>query len=209
MPYQGGNVNRMWTSFWLGFKPYLPNAQFENWYITYPPSHGSITDCWKWSKIKSHCGCELEYHNHRKYSNELSASKIATERIFIDGLARSGNKRKFFKYLRLNTNTEVAALRVCGASGTTFIISSESAEVLASEFASAFTREPDSDLLLPRCIPSLQDIESTPEIVNDYLMCVEIYTSLGPDGLSPYFLKRCADSLAPPIFTLQGVVFQL
>lgn len=86
--------------------------------------------------------------------------------------------------------------------GTVATCAEEKAELLASYFASKMT-VPDVDGL-PPTVPlktnkSLSAIGITQKGVEQQLINIDVKKSLGPDGISPYTLKRCAHQLAIPL----------
>ena len=76
----------------------------------------------------------------------------------------------------------------------------EKAEVLAKQFASVFTRD---DGTLPTCedmgVINLRECEFDPFIVYRYLSSLPSKSSITPDSVPQFFLKKCAVSLALPL----------
>ena len=86
--------------------------------------------------------------------------------------------------------------------GTVATSGEEKAELLASYFADKMT-VPDTDRPTP-FVPSrtnkrLSTFAITQKEVEQELLQVDVKKSLGPDGISPYTLRRCAYQLAAPL----------
>ena len=78
------------------------------------------------------------------------------------------------------------------------------AETLNRFFESTFTREDVSSVPVPSSASeaSICDDDITESIVLQKLMEVKVNKSPGPDGLHPYVLKACANSLCKPLTIL-------
>ena len=92
-----------------------------------------------------------------------------------------------------------------GPDGTVATSSEEKAELLASYFASKMTVQ-DAQGPAPsvplKTNKRLTSLVVTQKGVEQQILNVDVKKSLGPDGISPYTLKRCAHQLASPLVNL-------
>ena len=77
-------------------------------------------------------------------------------------------------------------------------------EVLNKKFQSVFTKEPNFDGNQEAPIPKqkLKGIKLTKERVLKVLKNLDTNKAMGPDEISPWVLKECAEELCEPIFMI-------
>lgn len=135
--------------------------------------------------------------------NKLRANLLRDE-IYKTECALKSNPKRFFKFVndRRKTNAYSSAmiLRDKQASGLNNIVN-----LFADAFGDVYTAhneyEEDSSPHPGAVIPSLSlpKLRITPDDISTALVRLNDSLDRGPDELPPYFLRRCADSLAVPL----------
>lgn len=142
-----------------------------------------------------------DFEAHRRFSNYVSESLRRAKRQYEDGLVQSGDKRKFYKYVRANIGTRVSSLLLRDASGNICDGPQVVANGFADCFSGVFADEPDvmPTLSVPRCQATLEDIQFSPQLILEELNSLKLSTSPGPGGLSAAVLKFCSSGLCVPL----------
>ena len=115
------------------------------------------------------------------------------------------NPKAFWAYSRSLVKTKDKVRDLERQDGSLASEDAEKAELLSAFFTSVFTSEVNSNDIphLPRCEQqSLEDIEITPEQVEEKLGGLKSSSSPGPDGLHPRVLKEAASALSTPLSKL-------
>lgn len=139
---------------------------------------------------------------HRRLSNHLSTVLKRARSSYVDDMVSSGDKKRFYKYIRSNISTKVSVPLLRDSSGAVCNDHQNVADIFASNFSAVFTREPSGRLpflTTPRCMSTLCDIEFSPFLVESELRGLNASTSPGLDGLTAKLLKQCAYSLSGPL----------
>ena len=88
--------------------------------------------------------------------------------------------------------------------GVTYDNEKDMSEILNKKFQSVFTKEPSFDGTQETPTPKqkLRGIKLTKDKVLKALKELDKNKAVGPDGISPWILKECADELCHPIFLI-------
>lgn len=156
-------------------------------------------------------GSESDFGAHRTFSNQVSA-RIRTARInYIDNLAASGDKKKFFKYVRSVTDTKVSVPQIRDQGGGICDSAQDTSEIFALRFSEIFSQEPREAVPLlttARCSASLENVEFPSQVIEAELKTLNVSTSPGPGSLTATLLKRCASSLSVPLSSIMEASFR-
>lgn len=145
---------------------------------------------------------DADYRNHRSYSNFVSSEIDKAKTSYESQLASGKNRKKFFKYMRATMNSKVSAPLVRNSAGDKSKDARESADSLAEVFASVYCSEPDGPLpsvCVPGPTAELGIVSVDEELVLRHLLCLKESSSPGPDGISPFTLRKCAPAIALPL----------
>ena len=111
----------------------------------------------------------------------------------------SGNRRQFWKYIRAKhqDKPDIPALFV---DDQPIHSAKDKANALNSHFKSVFTEENLSTI--PTMdnhtdVPNMPDISISQAEICQLLTSLDEHKASGPDRISPYILKRCADEIIP------------
>ncbi|XP_044745064.1 uncharacterized protein LOC123306927 [Coccinella septempunctata] len=142
-----------------------------------------------------------DYDAHRAFSSYLSATIKNAKREYELKIARSKDRKKFFKYVRSTLNSKVDTPLVYDQNNKLCSGPEESANVLADSFAASFTHETGQlpRMINPRLSAELSDVIFSPSIVETHLSALKVDSSPGSDGISSRLLKECAHSISLPL----------
>jgi hypothetical protein len=108
------------------------------------------------------------------------------------------NPKRFWSFIKSKKqdNSGVAPLR--GNDGLIYSDSNNKADILNTQFKSAYTQEDQSSLpdLGQSSTPSMPDISISFKGVHKLLSELKIHKAAGPDSISPRLLREVADSIA-------------
>ncbi len=141
----------------------------------------------------------------REISKKLKGCHFSHVAGVEEKILSSNNIQKFFKYVsrRFKSKESVAPLRK-DVGGSIVDDSASKADILNKAFASVFTRD---NGILPNIptIPGLEelrDVDITEEGIVKHINSFKNLTSMGPDGLPPFLLKKLRFELARPLRTI-------
>jgi hypothetical protein len=128
-------------------------------------------------------------------------SRQAYDNYFHDIISpeQTENPKRFWSFTKSKKqdNSGVAPLR--GNAGLIYSDSNNKADILNTQFKSAYTQEDQSSLpdLGQSSTPSMPDISISFKGVHKLLSELKIHETAGPDSISPRLLREVADSIAP------------
>ena len=158
----------------------------------------------KYSRTKD----ELDYQNHRTFSNNLKTNIQQARTAYETTIAESPNSKKFYKYIRRSLNTAVKIPQLKNCDGKPTSTESEAAFIFAESFfksyaASIYSRTTPVTSSIEQ---PLSNVEFTESIISKKLSHLK-NSSPGPDNISPTLLKKCSNSLSFPLSLLMQKSF--
>jgi hypothetical protein len=161
-----------------------------------------------WRKYRQ-SGLEIDFANHRKFSNSLSKEIRRARANYEQSICESNNSKRFYKYIRSNLNSKVSipSLRLQNKKLTTSNV--ETANLFACQFYDAFSHNtgqlmPQFDTVINH---SLTSVDFTEEIICDKLSKLKS-SSPGLDKISSQILKNCQTTLAYPLSLIMQKSFE-
>jgi len=150
-----------------------------------------------------------KYASYKKIRNTVNALVKADRDMHRKNILKSfkGNPKKFYGFMRSVQTVKCKVARLKRADGSLTSDDSETAQVLCNYFGSVFVKE---NVMPDHPADMQQDSQNEPEIqfsydsVHSKLVHLQESKSMGPDGVHPIVLKRCADVLATPL----SMIFQ-
>lgn len=138
----------------------------------------------------------------KKYrAAKIRASKLVKHSVahYETSLATSKkNPKTLFAYINQKANVKTGLTSLMNENGQMTHDKHEIAELLNKQFQSVFTEE-DGDAPLPhmdsRTEASLSTLNIEEQAVLTHLSALSEYKSVGPDGVSPLVLKKCATAM--------------
>ena len=146
------------------------------------------------------------YNRARNQVRKRTRQLKRKHELAIASCAKS-NPKAFYAHTRsmLKTKAGVAPLLqdTEDASSLTFE-DDKKASILARQFASVFTIEPEGDIpdLASRTDSEISELQTNPEAVHKLLRALNPTKSCGPDDLPPQLLRELAQELAVPVSAL-------
>ena len=109
----------------------------------------------------------------------------------------------FYNYINNKTKKKEQILTITDE-GVTYDTEKDMSEVLNKKFQSVFTKEPnfDANQEAPTPKQKLRGIKLAKERVLKALKSLDKSKAMGPDEISPWILKECAEELCQPIFMI-------
>ena len=109
----------------------------------------------------------------------------------------------FYNYIKSKTKKK-EQIQTITDEGVTYDNEKDMSEVLNKKIQSVFTKEPNFDGNQEAPIPKrkLKGIKLTKERVLKALKNLDTSKAMGPDEISPWVLKECAEELCEPIFMI-------
>ena len=130
--------------------------------------------------------------------------KEAQKNYEKDIIEKSGEQPKlFYNYINSKTKKREQILAITDE-GITYDNEKEMGEILNKKFQSVFTKEPsfDDNQDTPAPKQKLGKIKLTEKRVREALKKLDPRKAKGPDEVSPWVLKECAEELSLPIFMI-------
>ena len=107
--------------------------------------------------------------------------------------------KRFWSFIKSKKQDNSGAAPLRGNDGLIYSDSNNKADILNTQFKSAYTQEDQSSLpdLGQSSTPSMPDISISFKGVHKLLSELKIHKTAGPDSISPRLLRKVADSIAP------------
>ena len=157
-----------------------------------------------WKRYKNHPsdGALERYKEARNsYTRETREIVKSFEKDIIDKSEKE--PKLFYNYINSKTKKKEQILTITDE-GITYDNEKDMSEILNKKFQSVFTKEPSFDENQEAPIPKqkLRGIKMTKERVLKALKSLDKNKAMGPDGISPWILKECAEELCEPLFMI-------
>jgi hypothetical protein len=157
--------------------------------------------------------CDASYKKYRKVNNKM-VSLVRSSRIkFEKDVVKKGPK-PFYSYIRQQITSKVSVPLALKNDLTLDITSDkkEVANIFAEKFSTSFVREPDNvpipDLIAPRVLNAIEDVQFTPDLVTKCINTFRDDTAMGPDGIPAIVFKKCAPILSIPQAKIMKLSFE-
>ena len=148
------------------------------------------------------------FMHYAKARNETLAALRKARQKFENDLAKMAKKnpKKLAKYIRSQGKVKDRVCQLLKQDGTMADSGHEIAQELQRFFCSGFVYEKDGELpeFADRVEEAdvLENIEVTVEIVRSELQGLNEEKAPGPDGISPFLLKKCTEQVIYPLVLL-------
>lgn len=152
-----------------------------------------------WNIYKSNKTTE-SYNKYRLCNNALLSMIRTAHNTYVESILSGGDK-KFFSFIKKNLCTNITTFSVNDE--TTNSVTSNPhkvANIFAKSFKENFCNQNGNTFFLAdntRISQALTDISVTEPEVANYLNQLKDDGAIGPDGFSPYFIKKSVNSLTP------------
>ena len=145
---------------------------------------------------------QSDWDAYRKLKNSINSKVRAAHNNYYSRLFNnsfSGNRRQFWKYIRAKKQDkhDIPTLLI---GDQTIHHAKDKANALNNHFKSVFTKE--NLLTMPTMdsnteVPNMTDISISQSGIHKLLITLDTNKASGPDRISPYILKHCADEITP------------
>ena len=157
-----------------------------------------------WKRYKRHpSAAALE--RYKEARNSYTRETRETIRNFEKDIIEKSEKepKLFYNYIKSKTKKKEQISTITDE-GVTYDNEKDMSEILNKNFQSVFTNEPSFDVNQEAPIPKqrLGGIKLTKERVLKALKNIDKSKAMGPDEISPWILKECAEELGQPIFMI-------
>ena len=161
-----------------------------------------------WNNFKK-SGSLKDFKLHRTFSNKLISDTKMAKTKYENKLLESGPKA-VYRYVRQKVSSTVSSPVVRNEDGILSENNLESAETLLKFFHSIYVNEPNNNIPLvktPRCAKSLAQINFTENALLDEILSANSNSSPGPDNISMFILKNCANEILKPLLHVMQISF--
>ena len=157
-----------------------------------------------WKRYSRHPS-ETARKRYNEGRNAYTQIRIETQRNYEkDIIEKSKEEPKlFYNYINSKTKKKEQILAITDE-GVTYDNDKDMSEILNKKFQSVFTKETSFDDKQDRPIPKqkLGKIKLTQKRVQEVLKNLDKNKAMGPDEISPWVLRECAEELCLPIFMI-------
>ena len=157
-----------------------------------------------WKRYKNHPS-DAALERYKEARNSYTRETRETVRSFEKDIIDKSEKepKLFYNYINSKTKKKEQILTITDE-GITYDNEKDMSEILNKKFQSVFTKEPSFDENQEGPVPKqkLRGIKLTKERVLKILKSLDKNKSMGPDGISPWILKECAEELCEPLFMI-------
>lgn len=156
-------------------------------------------------------GSTSDFLAHRQFSNSLSSMIFQAKKDFENHVARSSDRKLFYKSARSKLQSKVSIPILHDSTGSLCKSGKEVAEEFASNFTKAFIEEPPGRLpaISTSANPhSISTVVFDTEEIKQLLRTLATDTSPGPDQIDARVLKFCSDGLALPLSLIMTCSFR-